>query len=111
MESPLKKARIEAGYSLEEVARQINIRKQYLKALEEGRETDLPGKVYAQGYFKIYAAHLNLPIDYDNNDIELKINADKRSESKINKNTNFVIVLIAFAALILLQIIYKNFIC
>ena len=35
MSLQLKEARIQAGYSIDEVAKKLNIRKQYLQAIEE----------------------------------------------------------------------------
>lgn len=48
------------GLSLERVAAATRIRRRYLEALEEWRLDDLPGAVYARGYLRAYAEHLEL---------------------------------------------------
>lgn len=55
MSSKLKEAREKAGYTIEEVAEKLNIRKQYIVFLEEGNLDGIPGKVYAEGYTKLYS--------------------------------------------------------
>lgn len=60
MSSKLREAREEAGYTVEEVAEQLNIRKQYIICLEEGNFEDIPGKVYVEGYTKIYSEFLGI---------------------------------------------------
>ena len=58
----LKEARIASGKNIEEISQALNIRKQYLIALEEGNYEDLPGRVYARGYFKLYTRYLGITI-------------------------------------------------
>ena len=60
MSSKLREAREEAGYTVEEVAEQLNIRKQYIICLEEGNFEDIPGKIYVEGYTKIYSEFLGI---------------------------------------------------
>ena len=60
MSSKLKEAREAAGYSIDYVADQLNIRKQYLLALEEGNYDIMPGKVYTEGYKKMYYENMAL---------------------------------------------------
>ena len=60
MSSKLREAREEAGYTVEEVANQLNIRKQYIICLEEGNLEGIPGKVYAEGYTKMYSEFLGI---------------------------------------------------
>lgn len=54
----LRNARILQGYDLEEIAHSLNIRAAHLEALEEGRFSDLPPLVYAQGFVAAYADFL-----------------------------------------------------
>lgn len=56
----LRSAREEAGFSLDDVARNLRIRRSFLQALEEGRFKDLPGVTYATGFLRTYAEHLGL---------------------------------------------------
>ena len=60
MSSKLKEAREAAGYSIDYVAEKLNIRKQYLLALEEGNYDIIPGKVYTEGYKKMYYEFLGI---------------------------------------------------
>ena len=60
MTSKLREAREAAGYSIEYVADKLNIRKQYLLALEEGNYEIMPGKVYEKGYKKLYCEFLGV---------------------------------------------------
>ena len=60
MTSKLREAREAAGYSIEYVADKLNIRKQYLLALEEGNYDIMPGKVYTEGYKKMYCEFLEI---------------------------------------------------
>ena len=61
MSSKLKEAREEAGYTVEEVAEKLNIRKQYIICLQEGNFEGIPGKLYVEGYTKMYTEFLYHP--------------------------------------------------
>ena len=56
--SILKQARIDANLSIEDVSRQLNIRKHYIIALEENKLEEIPAALYAQGYIRIYSKFL-----------------------------------------------------
>ncbi len=56
----LQTARVQQGFSLEEIALQTFIKKDYLEALEEDRLDDLPAAVYTCGYIRQYARLLHL---------------------------------------------------
>ena len=56
----LKKARKSKGLSLEEIAKETNINKKYLKALEEGNYDLFPGEAYVKGFVRNYASFLGL---------------------------------------------------
>ena len=58
--SILQQTRIKAQLSIEDVSRQLNIRKHYIIALEEDRLDEIPSAVYAQGYLKIYSKFLGV---------------------------------------------------
>ena len=60
MSSKLKEAREAAGYTIDEVANAINVRKQYIVNLEEENFDGLPGDVYVKGYTKIYCDFLGI---------------------------------------------------
>jgi cytoskeleton protein RodZ len=56
----IKKARQERGLSLEQVARVLHIRVDYLLALEEDKRKLLPSPVHARGFLRMYADHLGM---------------------------------------------------
>lgn len=59
----LKNKREERGLSLEEVCRATKIRKEFLKALEEGNYQLLPPPPFLKGFIRSYASFLDLPVD------------------------------------------------
>lgn len=59
----LRKARLEKGVDLDEVARVTRITKGYLLALEEDVHEKLPSEAYARGFLRIYANFLGLPAE------------------------------------------------
>lgn len=56
----LRNARLALGYSIDEIAARLRIRRPHLEALEEGRLRDLPGVAYAVGFVRAYAGDLGL---------------------------------------------------
>jgi len=56
----LQTKREEFGVELREAAGYLNIRYNYLLAIEEGRVDDLPGAAYAMGFVRAYADYLGL---------------------------------------------------
>ncbi len=56
----LKSAREERGYSIDQIARDTNIAKRYLRALEEEDFTVFPGETYLIGFLRTYSEHLDL---------------------------------------------------
>lgn len=58
----LQNERIKKGLSIEDVAKATKIRASFLQALEKGDYKHLPSSAYIQGFIKIYAEFLNLPI-------------------------------------------------
>ncbi len=56
----LRDARLSHRRELADVAAELRIREQYLKAIEEGRLADLPGTTYAFGFVRAYAEYLGL---------------------------------------------------
>lgn len=60
----LKKVREESGISLEEAGEKVQIKKEYLQALEQGTYSDLPGPVYIESFLKKYAEFLHVSSDF-----------------------------------------------
>jgi cytoskeleton protein RodZ len=56
----LRTARLRRGEDLATVSRTLKIRKEHLDAVEEDRIESLPGKTYAIGFVRSYAAYLGL---------------------------------------------------
>ena len=56
----LRAARLRRGDDLATVSRALKIRKDHLEAVEEDRLENLPGKTYAIGFVRSYAAYLGL---------------------------------------------------
>lgn len=51
----LKEARIEKGYTLDDLQQTTKIQKRYLQAIEDGNAEILPGRFYARAFIKQYA--------------------------------------------------------
>lgn len=58
----LSRCRNERGISLEEVAGQINVKREYLEKIEKNDLTNLPPDVYVRGYLRKYADFLKLDV-------------------------------------------------
>lgn len=58
--SELRTARISLGYTIEDLAVALRIRRVHLAAIEEGRLAGLPGLAYALGFVRSYAEALGL---------------------------------------------------
>jgi len=58
----LNKARLRRGKTLAEVSGGLKISPDYLAAIETGHFEELPGRVYAVGYVRSYAAYLGLDV-------------------------------------------------
>ena len=56
----LRQSRLEKRMSLESIAVKINIKKEYLEALEKGEYNKLPAGVYGKNFLKEYAIFLGL---------------------------------------------------
>lgn len=56
----LARARLHQGWSLDEVAERIRVRREFLEALEDMNVKLLPGKAYALAFLKSYARELGL---------------------------------------------------
>jgi cytoskeleton protein RodZ len=55
--------RMRLGKDLQQIAKVLHIRYNYLVAMEDGRYEDLPGQAYAIGFVRAYADHLELDGD------------------------------------------------
>ena len=60
----LQKIREEGKLSIDTVARDTQIQKKYLQALEQGKYSLLPGPVYVESFLKKYAEYLGVSVDF-----------------------------------------------
>jgi cytoskeletal protein RodZ len=56
----LRRARLDRGLTLDDVAQEIRIRSRYLAALEDEELQVLPGHAYARSFVRAYAGFLGL---------------------------------------------------
>lgn len=62
--SILREGRESTSQSIAQIAARLRIKAEYIQALEDDRPNDLPGRVYAIGFLRTYAAFLDLdPVD------------------------------------------------
>lgn len=59
----LRSARIERGWTIEELEKRTKIQERFLTALEESRLQDLPAAPFVKGYIRTVAEELGLPPD------------------------------------------------
>lgn len=59
----LSQTRLALGQSLNDVSRDLRIRRAFLEAIEDGRYDGLPGTAYTLGFIRTYAEHLGLEGD------------------------------------------------
>lgn len=109
----LKSAREARNLNLEEAALTLKLRTAYLQALESGNWEDMPGEVYALGFLKQYAAHLDL-------DVSDSIEKLKTGHYKLTKPLTFpdppiapnrtwmIVAALAFVVLIILFNLFDN---
>ena len=61
MEKSLKKIRISTGLEIDDISRATCITTRYIRAIEEGDFSEIPGDIYTRGYIKEYAKYLGIP--------------------------------------------------
>jgi cytoskeletal protein RodZ len=103
MTSKLKEARQNAGYSVEEVAEILKIRKQYIIDLEEEKFVDLPGQIYVDGYTRMYYEFLKIDFP-EKSIIAVKKPNLPRKERNLNKK---YIVLFSVCMIVVVVSIYS----
>ena len=74
----LRERREAKGISLDEVEKDLKIRKKYLQNLEEGNIDIIPGKTYLVGYLKNYSKYLGIDEENINQIIQNYNNLEKR---------------------------------
>ena len=79
MEKRLKKIRISSGLEIGDISRATCITTRYIRAIEEGDFSEIPGDIYTRGYIKEYAKYLGVPFSEAIRDFESYL-AKKRDE-------------------------------
>lgn len=121
----LRSARIEKGYTLDDLQQITKIQKRYLLALEQGKFDELPGDFYVRGFIKQYATTVGLdgeeivkdyeeqtpatrPRDYGEPVAEGKTRTAQRSGNSVGKwlHDNFGKVVIGVVALVIIASLY-----
>jgi cytoskeleton protein RodZ len=77
----LRRRREEIGQDLVTIASTTHIRLNYLKAIEDGRQRDLPGTAYMIGYIRTYADHLG----FDGNRLISDFHAELAGQRKLEE--------------------------
>ncbi|MGA0315010.1 MAG: helix-turn-helix domain-containing protein [Alphaproteobacteria bacterium] len=77
----LRKQRLVLCLSLSEVSKDLRIKEEYLREIEDGRSEGLPGKVYLRGFVRSYAEYLELDAAHLSNSLELGTLSNLVSES------------------------------
>ncbi|MFD1466145.1 helix-turn-helix domain-containing protein [Lapidilactobacillus mulanensis] len=121
----LRSARIEKGYTLDDLQQITKIQKRYLIAIEEGNFDQLPGDFYVRAFIKQYAETVGLdsadlldeyhdiipetqPTDYAENSIENKTRALHEDNHSIGGwfRDNLGKIIIGLVALIVIASLY-----
>jgi cytoskeletal protein RodZ len=105
MTSKLKEARVAAGYSIDYVADKLNIRKQYIIALEERDYESIPGKIYIDGYTKMYYELLGIDLQSQQNDDLLLANKTQNSVNKDVGGNKYKKYIIIFSVILLTLVV------
>lgn len=102
MSSIFKEARLKAGLDISDVARELKVKHQYLRAIEDGDLSVIPGQVYVNGYRRMYAKYLGIDITAlpVHKDVLEKIRK-KPQELKNYTGYKIVLLLSLFGSLIL----------
>ncbi|WP_125606993.1 helix-turn-helix domain-containing protein [Lapidilactobacillus bayanensis] len=120
----LRSARIEKGYTLDDLQQITKIQKRYLLALEQGKFAELPGEFYVRGFIKQYAATVGLDSeqmvqDYEDQtpvtrprDYEQVAENNKRTTGRSNNSVgkrirnNLGKIIIGLVALVIIASLY-----
>lgn len=113
----LAEARKEQNLTILQVATKIHIRQRYLKDLEEGDLTDLPGRVYIFGFIRTYARFLNLDgeelirrlsnlpnlLDFESNQVPLLMPSEEEPNYTVLITSGVLILLMAIGGYVFLH--------
>ncbi|WLQ17289.1 DUF4115 domain-containing protein [Hahella aquimaris] len=74
--SRLRQARESLGWSIPETAERLHVIPRYVKAIEDGEHSQLPGLVFLKGYVRAYARLVNLSEDRVIEDLEQELSLE-----------------------------------
>ncbi|HLR65247.1 MAG TPA: helix-turn-helix domain-containing protein [Pseudogracilibacillus sp.] len=109
----LREARIEKGYTIEDIQEKTKIQKRYLNAIEEDNLDALPGKFYAKAFIKEYALIVDLnpdelltdlqddPIESYREETVSQSRMERTKRKAADKGTSFLSYLPAFIVVLL----------
>lgn len=102
----LKEARIKASITIEQVSKDLNIRKHYIVAIEEGNFDIIPGAAYTKGYIQLYAKYLGLDLSEQEKSTESN-NSDKQilcpSQILMNFKWSILITILLLSCIFLIK--------
>jgi len=97
-----KEARKEKGLFVEQVARETNISRSYIEAIEDEKFDDFPGETYLIGYLRSYASYIGFnPEEIINIYKKTKIQEDPVPVELIVRKKNFPVLPVVVAVVIL----------
>ena len=101
----LKEEREKQGYSIEDIANTLKIRKKYIISIENGDYSDIPGEVYLNGYIKSYCYFLKIEVPSLKNEARPVMKSSVR-DYRVNK---YLVCLISLLLLLVLTTLYYNY--
>ncbi len=81
VEKRLEEIRLSSGLEIGDISRMTRITTRYLKAIERGDFSALPGDIYVRGYIKEYAKCLGVPFSEAIREYEAYIGSKRRAEN------------------------------
>lgn len=101
----LKEEREKQGYSIEDIANILKIRKKYIISIEEGDYSDIPGEVYLNGYIKSYCNFLKIEVPSSKNQEKAVIKSSVR-DYRVNK---YLVCFVSLLLLLMLTTLYYKY--
>jgi cytoskeletal protein RodZ len=110
MTSRLKEARELAGYSIDDISEKLNIRRQYLVDLEEEKFEHMPGKIYVDGYIRIYSKFLGIDLQSEKKEKEPSVRRLRKVGRNFGVKYHKYLILASSVILVLIMLFYQLFI-
>lgn len=105
MAAELKEARLNKNLTVEDVAMHLNIKKQYIIALEESDYDALPGNTYVKGYLRTYSRFLGITLSQNDEELKKKTVFQLR-QTKDNPQIKRLLIIICILMLVITIIVY-----